>query len=84
MKHTRPMAVNHSLPPNQDRGRRPLKENINNNITTKTGLKTGGGKTAMPPRIKTGGILTRMPPCINNIGAKTVATNNMPPQHNGA
>ena len=73
MNHTRQRAVNHSLPPNQDRGRMPLKVSINNNITIKTGPKTGGGLTVMPPRIKTGGVLTVMPPRTNNTGAKTVA-----------
>ena len=59
MKHTRQMAVNHSLPPNQDRGRMPPKVSNNNNIMTKSGHKTGGGLTVMPPQI-------------NNTGAKTV------------
>ena len=60
VQHTRQMAVNHSLPPNQGRIRMPLKVNINNNITIKIGPKTGGGQTVMLPRI-------------NHTGAKTVA-----------
>ena len=54
VKHTRPTAVNHSLPPNQDRGRSPLKIKINNKIMIKNGPKTGGGQTDMPPQINIG------------------------------
>ena len=54
VKHTRPMAVKHSLPPNQDRGRRPLKIKINNKIMIRIGPKTGGGQMDMPPQITIG------------------------------
>ena len=59
VQRTRPMAVNHSLPPKQgNNNRKPLKVRINNSITTKIGLKTGpkiGGLKAMPPMINPGG-----------------------------
>ena len=73
VKHTRPMAVNHSLPPNQDRGRRPLKIKINNNIMKEIGPKTIGG--AMPPRINKVGAKTMSGPHTwpHNTGAKIVA-----------
>ena len=66
VKHTRPMAVNHSLPPNQDRGRRPLKIKINNNIMKEIGPKITGG--VMPPRI-------------NKVGAKTLSGPHTWPHH---
>ena len=58
VKHTRPMAVNHSLPPKQGSNRKPLKVRINNSITTKIGLKTGpkiGGLKVMLPIHNHGG-----------------------------
>ena len=58
VNHTRQMAVNHSLPPQQDRGRSPLKVSINNNMKMGIGPKTVGGLIVMPPRT-------------NNTGAKT-------------
>ena len=54
MKHTRPMAVNHSLPPKQGNNKKPLKVRLNNSTTTKIGLKIGtkiGGLKVMLPII---------------------------------
>ena len=59
VKHTRQTAVNHSLPPKQDRSRSPQKVSINNKMMISIGHKIGGGLTVMPPQI-------------NNNGAKTV------------
>ena len=75
VKHTRPMAVNHSLPPNQDRGRSPLKVRINNNIMIKIGPKTIGGQTVMPPRTNKAGAKTMSGPHTgpHNTGPQTVA-----------
>ena len=76
VKHTRPMAVNHSLPPNQDRGRSPLKIKINNKIMIRIGPKTGGGQMDMPPRINHTGaqIMTGVPTVagLHNPGAQTM------------
>ena len=58
VNHTRQMAVNHSLLPQQDRGRSPLKVSINNNMKMDIGPKTVGGLIVTPPRT-------------NNTGAKT-------------
>ena len=70
VKHTRPRAVKHSLPPNQDRGRRPLKIKINNKIMIRIGPKTGGGQMDMPPQINIGDQIVAGPP---NTGAQTEA-----------
>ena len=69
VKHTRPMAVKHSLPPNKDRGRRPLKIKINNNIMKEIGPKIIGGVT---------------PPRTNKVGAKTLSGPHIWPHHTGA
>ena len=50
VNHTRHMAVNHSLPPHQDRNRSPLKISVNNNMKMDIGPKNGGGLTVMPAR----------------------------------
>ena len=59
VQRTRPMAVNHSLPPKQgNNNKKPRKVQINNSIMTKIGHKTGpriGGLKVMLPIHNHGG-----------------------------
>ena len=51
VKHTRQMAVNHSLRPNRQTNK---SQKLNNKQVIKTGLTNGGGQMAMPPQINSG------------------------------